>query len=90
MDPIFVAKTKKPLNPYPRILEKKSKSREMSKRHSWKKNPAKIPKIAFWEMSKRHFWKKIQTFFLDIWSWIFKNFFFGKWVSVISGKKIQT
>ena len=29
----------------------------MSKRHSWKKNPAKIPKIAFWEMSKRHFWK---------------------------------
>ena len=62
--------------PYPRILEKNSKSREMSKRHSWKKNPAKIPKIAFWEMSKRHFWKKIQTFFLDIWSWIFeKNIF---------------
>ena len=30
----------------------------MSKRHSWKKNPAKIPKLAFWEMSKRHFWKK--------------------------------
>ena len=35
----------------------------MSKRHSWKKNPAKIPKIAFWEMSKRHFWKKNPDFF---------------------------
>ena len=30
----------------------------MSKRHSRKKNPAKISKIAFWEMSKRHLWKK--------------------------------
>ena len=51
------------VNPYPRILEKKSKSREMSKRHSWKKNPAQIQKIAFWEMSKRHFWKKNPDFF---------------------------
>ena len=35
----------------------------MSKRHSWKKNPAYIQKIAFWEMSKRHFWKKNPDFF---------------------------
>ena len=35
----------------------------MSKCHSWKKNPAKIPKIASWEMSKRHFWKKNPDFF---------------------------
>ena len=48
-------------NPYPRILEKKSKSREMSKRHSWKKIQPKFQKLLF-----------------------------GKWVSVISGKKIQT
>ena len=35
----------------------------MSKRHFWKKNPSKIPKIAVWEMSKRHFWKKNPDFF---------------------------
>ena len=42
----------KPLNLYPRILEKESKSREMSKRHSWKKNPDYFPGymvINFWK-----------------------------------------
>ena len=48
------------VNPYPRILGKKSKSREMSKRHSWEKSSLKI---AFWEMSKRHFWKINPDFF---------------------------
>ena len=59
---IVQVSVEKSLNPYPRILEKKSKNREMSKRHFWKKNPSKIPKIAFWEMSKRHFWKKNPDF----------------------------
>ena len=46
-----------PLTPIRESWKKKSKSREMSKRHSCKKHPAKIPKTAFWEMSKHHFWK---------------------------------
>ena len=35
------------LIPYPRILEKKSKSREMSKRHSWKKKSSRNSKNRF-------------------------------------------
>ena len=48
----------------------------MSKRHFWKKNPNKIPKIPFWEICKRPFWKKNPDFFPGYMVMNFKKIFF--------------
>ena len=64
------------LTPIRESWKKKSKSREMSKRHSWKKIQPKFQKLLFGKWVSVISGKKIQTFFLDIWSWIFeKNIF---------------
>ena len=49
----------------------------MSKRHFWKKNPNKIPKIPFWEICKRPFWKKNPDFFPGYMVMNFKKIFFS-------------
>ena len=47
-----------------------------SKRHFWKKNPNKIPKIPFWEICKRPFWKKNPDFFPGYMVMNFQKIFF--------------
>ena len=55
------------INPYMEILEKKSKTRGITQRHFWKKNPTNFLKSGFRGVTQRHLWKKIFGFLV----WIF-------------------
>ena len=64
------------LNPYMEILEKKSKTRGITQRHFWKKNPTNFLKSGFRGVTQRHLWKKIQNILMDLYSIIMKIFSF--------------